>query len=197
MGAGRLLLELASYVSTIWGRLYLSYAGVNGGKGFRCWGLPIIRRRRGSTIRIGDDCRLRNWFATNEMGVMRRSFLSTRYPEAELTIGNTFRSSGVVISAEHSIRIGERVTIGANTTIVDSDFHPLDPAMRSASPKEGNRSAVEIGNDIFIGMHCLILKGTTIGDGCVVGAGSVVSGKFPAGSIIGGNPARIIRGMET
>ena len=42
----------------------------------------------------------------------------------------------------------------------------------------------------------MILKGTELGDGCVVGAGAVVSGKFEAGSVIVGNPARVIRQLE-
>lgn len=55
-----------------------------------------------------------------------------------------------------------------------------------------------IGADCFIGGRALILPGVEIGDGCVVGAGSVVTRSAPAGSVLAGNPARIIRrGIET
>lgn len=52
---------------------------------------------------------------------------------------------------------------------------------------------IAIGKNCFIGMNSIILKGTVLGDNCVVGAGSVVHGEFEAGSIITGNPARVIR----
>ncbi|TMV82379.1 acyltransferase [Thioclava sp. BHET1] len=50
-----------------------------------------------------------------------------------------------------------------------------------------------IGRDCFIGGRSLILPGVEIGDGCIVGAGAVVTGSVPAGSVVAGNPARIIR----
>ena len=55
------------------------------------------------------------------------------------------------------------------------------------------KKPVHIGQNVFIGCNCLILKGTEIGDDCVIGAGSVVSGKFEAGSVIAGNPAKVIK----
>ena len=61
----------------------------------------------------------------------------------------------------------------------DSDLIPSKP--------------IKIGRNCFIGCNAIILKGTVLGDGCVVGAGAVVSGKFEAGSVIAGNPARVIK----
>lgn len=49
-----------------------------------------------------------------------------------------------------------------------------------------------IGDNAFIGAHAIILPGVTIGNRCIVGAGAVVTKSFPDGSIIGGNPARLI-----
>jgi acetyltransferase-like isoleucine patch superfamily enzyme len=51
---------------------------------------------------------------------------------------------------------------------------------------------VRIGNDVFVGMNATILKGVSIGDGAVIGAGAVVTRDVPAGGIVGGNPARIL-----
>jgi acetyltransferase-like isoleucine patch superfamily enzyme len=51
---------------------------------------------------------------------------------------------------------------------------------------------VRIGDNCFIGAHSIILPGVTIGDGCIVAAGSVVARDVPAGSLVAGNPARIV-----
>lgn len=86
------------------------------------------------------------------------------------------------------------VTIGANTTIFDNDFHSLNPEERRKDVFDNLVSKpVKIGKNAFIGCNCIILKGTEIGENCVVGAGSVVHGKFENDCIIAGNPARVIR----
>ncbi|MCD7859021.1 MAG: hypothetical protein LUH51_02465 [Firmicutes bacterium] len=53
-----------------------------------------------------------------------------------------------------------------------------------------------MAKNCFIGCNTILLKGTVLGDGCVVGAGVVVSGEFPANSVIAGNPASILRIIE-
>jgi len=113
---------------------------------------------------------------------------------ARIIIGEGSGLSGVVISAASSVSIGVRVLVGANCTIVDTDFHPLLPEARREHATQGALSKpVLIGDDVFVGMHALILKGTELGDGCVVGAGAVVAGKFPPRSVIVGNPARVVK----
>jgi acetyltransferase-like isoleucine patch superfamily enzyme len=84
--------------------------------------------------------------------------------------------------------------IGANVTIADTDFHALDPLIRS-SPQDQNAAAVapvEIGDDVFIGAGSYILKGVQIGTGAVVGAGSVVTRQVPPRTIVAGNPAKLV-----
>jgi len=54
-----------------------------------------------------------------------------------------------------------------------------------------------IGNDCFIGMNSIILKGTKIGNNLIVGAGSVVHKSFPDNVIIAGNPAKIVKHLST
>src|ERR1700716_3211809 len=51
---------------------------------------------------------------------------------------------------------------------------------------------VRIGNNCFIGAHAIILPGVTIGDGCIVAAAAVVARDVPAGSLVAGNPARVV-----
>tara|TARA_R110002110_G_scaffold61225_6_gene172130 strand:+ start:31527 stop:31835 length:309 start_codon:yes stop_codon:yes gene_type:complete len=55
---------------------------------------------------------------------------------------------------------------------------------------------IQIGDNIFIGKGALILPGVTVGNNCIVGANAVVTKSFPEGSIIAGNPARVVRKTE-
>jgi acetyltransferase-like isoleucine patch superfamily enzyme len=117
--------------------------------------------------------------------------LCTWLPGAILEIGDHLAMTGGTICATECITIGHHVTVGANTTIIDSDFHPLQPRARLQEPSVAKRAPIQIGNDVFIGMQSLILKGVTLGDGCVVGAGSVVTRDVAAGVIVAGNPAQV------
>ena len=102
--------------------------------------------------------------------------------------------SGSTIYARERIEIGDYCVIGANCKIFDNDFHSLDPEERRRDIYDNLVTRpVVIGKNVFVGCNSIILKGTRIGDNCVVGAGSVVSGVFEAGSVIAGNPARVIR----
>ncbi len=94
-----------------------------------------------------------------------------------------------------SYEIGDDTLNVANFKIVDNDSHPLDPEKRAVNaPADISKRAVKIGARCFIGMNSILLKGTELGDGCIVGAGSVVAGgMFPPNSIIAGNPARLIK----
>jgi len=76
---------------------------------------------------------------------------------------------------------------------MDTDFHPLDAALRRLEPSRGATRPVVIEDDVFIGVNCLILKGVTIRRGSVIGAGSVVTGSVPPHVVAAGNPARVVR----
>ena len=102
-----------------------------------------------------------------------------------------FNNNLFLKSEGEGIRIGEDCLFGAEVQIFDSDFHELTPGRRvGGTPKT---AAVEIGDGIFAGMGVKILKGVTIGNDSVIGAGSVVTSSIPAGVIAAGNPARVIR----
>lgn len=128
------------------------------------------------------------------LGLWQRTIIVARYG-GEISIGDGFGISGSTIYSTASITIGKNATIGANCKIIDNDFHPLDPEQRRLSLNEQFtlRKPIVIGDDCFIGMNSIILKGTTLGNNVVVGAGSVVHGTFPDNCIIAGNPAKIIK----
>ena len=166
--------------------------GIELGPGWACYGLPIIQRHRQSQMRIGRGMSLRSSPRSNPLGVKHPVIISTRRASARLYIGDDFGMTGGALVCDERIEIGDRVWVGANTVITDSDFHPLDPALRRAAPLAAATAPVMIASDVFIGMNAMVLKGVTIGAGAVIGAGSVVASDVPAGLIVAGNPARVI-----
>ena len=97
--------------------------------------------------------------------------------------------------AASAILIGDRVTMGPNVVVVDRDGHSMNPALRfdaQHDQDDAKTAPVRIGNDVFVGINAMILKGVSVGHAAVVGAGAVVTKDVPDGTIVGGNPARII-----
>lgn len=72
----------------------------------------------------------------------------------------------------------------------------MDSQVRRSS-NEGTKSApVVIEDDVWVGAHCIILKGVTIGARSVIGAGSVVTKSIPADCVAAGNPCRVIKNLK-
>lgn len=96
------------------------------------------------------------------------------------------------IVAHEKIEIGDFVTIGQMVSILDHDHaYQLEDGKLKLN---GYKTApIKIGNNIWIGDKCTILKGVTIGDNVVVGAHTLVNKDVPANVIVGGNPARILK----
>lgn len=190
------LLELRRLLALPAIRLLCRAHGVTPGRRWRIYGAPTIQRFRGSRIVLGDGLVLRSWRASNPLAPHHPVALATRAAGALIAVGEDVGMTGATLVAAERITIGDRVLIGANTTIVDTDFHPLAPAARRADPQAGAHAPVTIEDDVFIGMQCLILKGVRLGAGCVIGAGSVVTRDVPPGALAAGNPARVVRRRE-
>ena len=188
--------EIRRLAAWPWARAYFAAHGVAWGRRWAIYGVPLIQRHRGSVIRAGDGFEVRSWFGTNPLGIRRRCLLSTWSADALLELGEDVGLSGATICARHAVRIGSRVMIGAGTTIVDTDFHPVDAERRREAPVDGAAAPVAIGDDCFLGLNVTVLKGASIGAGSVVGAGAVVTGTVPARSVVAGNPARVVRTLD-
>lgn len=166
------------------------------GKGLQLYGFPIIVKNRNAKIELGQECHIRSGFLTNLVGLSQRSIICAK-DEAVIKIGNGVGMSGVTIYAREAITIGDRCVIGGNVKILDNDFHPADPDLRLENPCANyGKKAIVIGNNVFIGCNSLILKGVTIGDNSVVGAGSVVCCSVPENCIVAGNPAHVVKNFR-
>lgn len=166
------------------------------GKGLKLIGWPFLFRYPKASLEIGRDVSVNSSFFSNLLGLYQRTIIIAR-GEGKIKIGDGVGISGSTIYARNEITIGNHVLVGANTKIVDNDFHPLDAEARNANDfSKLVCKPVRIGDNVFIGCNCLILKGTEIGANSIVGAGSVVSGKFPENVVIAGNPAKIIKKID-
>ena len=92
--------------------------------------------------------------------------------------------------------IGDRTLVGPNVSFY-SGTHPLDPVIRQGTRGPELGKEIHVEQDCWIGGNVVILPGVTIGRGSVVGAGSVVTKSVPAFTVVAGNPARVIRKIDT
>lgn len=123
---------------------------------------------------------------------------------AKVKIGDYCYFTNAVLLCETELQIGNYVVVGWNTTIADTDFHPISPAKRlqdaiACSPlgkglgrPEAARKPVFIEDDVWIGPNSTILKGVRIGEGAFIEAGSLVTRDIPRGARVMGNPAQIV-----
>lgn len=94
------------------------------------------------------------------------------------------------------IYIGARCLIGPNCCFY-SGTHPLDPAVRNGTEGPELGKEIHIGDDCWLGGNVIVLPGINIGRGSTIGAGSVVTKDVPPFHVAAGNPARILRKIET
>ncbi len=114
---------------------------------------------------------------------------------ASIQIGDN-SSIGLNAILDGGIKIGNSVMMGQNCAILTTNhrFDRLDIPMNEQGCSEVR--PVVIGDDVWIGMYVIILPGVHIGNGAIVGAGSVVTKDVPDYAIVGGNPAKLIRFRE-
>ena len=145
-------------------------------------------------IVIGDNVRINSSRSSNPIGGDTRTIFFAK-GDGKIRIGNNCGISNATFSAIDSITICDYVLIGGNVKIYDSDFHSLNFKGR-ISGQQGLHCPIVIKDGAFIGAHSVILKGVTIGEKSIVGAGSVVTNDIPDGEIWAGNPAKFIKKIE-
>lgn len=112
--------------------------------------------------------------------------------DGKIIIGDNTGISHAVLVSRTSIVLGKNVLVGGGVQIFDNDFHPIDYRDRN-NDMNIKKSPVSIEDNVFIGANSIILKGVRIGEGAVIGAGSVVTRNVPANEVWAGNPARYVK----
>jgi acetyltransferase-like isoleucine patch superfamily enzyme len=139
-------------------------------------GIQIVGHGPRATLRLGTRVSLREHVR----------LLFEKDGTGTIEIGDdVFINARSEIRCHESIRIGAGTTIAFDVLVTDGDGHHLEGSA-SAAP-------VVIGRDVWIGAKAAILKGVNIGDGAVIGAGSVATRDVPAHALAAGNPARVLR----
>jgi acetyltransferase-like isoleucine patch superfamily enzyme len=108
-------------------------------------------------------------------------------PGAKVRIGDDthFDGDSRLICAV-DVSIGARCAIAWEVLVMDTDFHRVDG-------RSSGDAATSIGDHVWIGAGAKILKGVAVGDGAVIAAGAIVTRDVPAGALVAGNPARVVR----
>lgn len=145
-------------------------------------GDTLIWVRDHATIQIGDRLLLH-----------QKNRIMTR--RAKTIIGNHMTpADDFRLSAElHDVQIGDDFMSSHRTTILGTSSHCILNLSSSTNELLERERGLRVGNHVWLGANTTLLPNTEIGDGCVVGAGSVVKNKFDKNVIIAGNPARIIK----
>ncbi len=145
--------------------------------------LPACRAVWPHQVRIGSDCRLQ-----------RDIFFNYDHywtPGPSIIVGDrVFIGRAVEFNIQGRIEVGDDSLIGAGCFFVDHDHGKHAGRRFNDQPNEIRE--IHIGKNVWLGAGCIVLKGVRIGDGAVIGAGSVVTESVPDNEVRAGNPAKPI-----
>jgi acetyltransferase-like isoleucine patch superfamily enzyme len=157
-------------------------------------GYVDVRGSRG-TITVGDECTL-------------QGLLVVENDAAEIRVGNNvFIGSATVLDCATRIELEDDVLLSYQCLLIDSNNHSNDASLRrndQPDVKYGRpynwkaipSAPIRICRGAWIGARAIILKGVTVGEGAIVGAGSVVTKNVEPYTIVAGNPARVVRRLQ-
>lgn len=157
-------------------------------------GILRLKRAKKSNLCIGENVKINSSWRSNSTGGGQTRTLLQVAPNSKLFIGNRVGISNSTISVMKEVIIEDDVNIGVNCKIYDSDFHSITYKERMQQPDSNIKSsAVRIKKGAWVGGHVIILKGVTIGEKSVIGAGAVVTKSVPDNELWAGNPAKYIK----
>jgi acetyltransferase-like isoleucine patch superfamily enzyme len=134
-----------------------------------------------------------------QIGNSQTWVVGLKYPaNARLTIGDdTTINYRTFISVAEAVTIGRHCLLAGEIKILDNNSHPTDHLRRRANHRLSKQDVapVVVEDDVWIGNNSLVMKGVRIGRGAIVAAGSVVTKDVPPFTIVGGNPARVLKNL--
>jgi acetyltransferase-like isoleucine patch superfamily enzyme len=166
------------------------------------WSVPLFKARcervgkrlslpNGIPFVMGSHLRIR---LGDNVNIGRSTIGASKiYDEPVLEIGNNSTIGyGTIVSVSKEVVIGDNCLIGPNCIIMDSDDHPINPGKRlkKQTVDKDDVLSVRIGNNVWIGSYCAILKGVKIGDNSIIAAHSVVARDILPNCVYAGFPAR-------
>lgn len=148
-------------------------------------------RMDGGSIFVGNDCLIEGYVVCES-------------ENSKIAIGdNVYIGNSTVIDCAKSITIEDDVLISYHVTIADTDGHSIKFSSRKNDLQAFRQGRIDwslipsmsilIKRGAWIGTRAIILKGVTIGEGAIVGAGAVVINNVPDWSVVAGNPAKLVR----
>lgn len=168
----------------------LRLKGVKLGKGCIINKKPHVKRHKGSQIILGDHVTLTSNRRHNPL-LSKPVELKTLTANAVIEMKAHSGMSGSVIACCNRVTIGEYTIIGPDALIYDAIGHDYSPHIGWSGRRVRMGRPISIGKKCYIGTRAIILNGVTIGDNCVIAAGTVVNRNVPSGHKAAGNPAVI------
>jgi acetyltransferase-like isoleucine patch superfamily enzyme len=180
-------------LSRLWMKIYheplLKLACVRCGEGLEIYeGMPklmgTLRIYLGTNVRLAGN---QTWLAAGDA-----------YPK-DLHVGDdSYLGYGVVVSVGNEVRVGSHVLVSDGVRFSGADGHPTDALARARNELGGPETIgpIVVEDYAWIGAHALILKNVCVGRGAIVAAGAVVTKDVPPLTIVGGNPAKVLRHLE-
>ena len=171
-------------------RLLFYLHGIQHGKNLRVFNKVLLNIK--GKVQIGNDFMYTSGDGINPISA---NLIGNIYVEKDgrIEIGNNVGMSSTRMWISNKLTIGDNVKIGACCLIIDTDTHQIDYLQRRKGEGHIKSAPITIEDDVWIGAHCIVLKGVTIGARSIIGSGSVVTKDIPADCIAGGNPCRVIR----
>jgi acetyltransferase-like isoleucine patch superfamily enzyme len=187
---GLLQQRLRAAASWLW-RLEARLKGVQIQDPVTFLGRPLVSVARNSHLVLGAGTQVGSSLRSTVLGAFQPCVLRTLEPGARLILGRGVGLSSTILCAGLSIEIGDHTIFGAGAMVLDNDFHVPEGECGWRSEHRENARPIRIGRGVFIGARAIVLKGVTLGDRAVVGAGAVVTKDVPAGFLAAGNPAKV------
>lgn len=190
----KLLKRIKFFIQTLLFKFFNFKKGVSLGKNIRIKGFPIIFLDNSGSILIEKNVLLNSSNFGYHINMHSPVKLMADRPNAIIIIGENSRIHGSCIHAYKRIRIGKNCLVAANTQIIDGNGHDLcldNPSQRINTI--GEAKEINIEDNVWIGANCIILPGVTIGEGSVIAACSVVAKDIPPRCVAAGNPAKIVK----